>query len=84
MLPTSRVHFIPAGKAPQRGADAVKVGYAQLPWSFCTKARGCLMRIATRTGASPAVGSIDTCRGFHLSHSFDERINAAVNCKFLR
>jgi hypothetical protein len=24
MLPTSRVHFFPAGKAPQRGADAVK------------------------------------------------------------
>jgi hypothetical protein len=28
MLLTSRVDFIPAGKAPQRGADAVKVGYA--------------------------------------------------------
>jgi hypothetical protein len=27
MLPTKRVNFIPAGKAPQRGADAVKVGY---------------------------------------------------------
>jgi hypothetical protein len=27
MLPTSRVDFIPAGKAPQRGAAAVKVGY---------------------------------------------------------
>jgi hypothetical protein len=27
MLPRSRVHSIPAGKAPQRGADAVKVGY---------------------------------------------------------
>jgi hypothetical protein len=27
MLPTSRVHFIPAGKAPQRGADAVKASY---------------------------------------------------------
>jgi hypothetical protein len=26
MLLTSRVHFIPAGKAPQRGAEAVKVG----------------------------------------------------------
>jgi hypothetical protein len=24
MLPKSRVIFIPAGKAPQRGADAVK------------------------------------------------------------
>jgi hypothetical protein len=24
MLPTSRVNFIPAGKAPRRGADAVK------------------------------------------------------------
>jgi hypothetical protein len=28
MLPTSCVHFIPAGKAPRSGADAVKVGYA--------------------------------------------------------
>jgi hypothetical protein len=26
MLPTPRVNAIPAGKAPQRGADAVKVG----------------------------------------------------------
>jgi hypothetical protein len=25
VLPTPRVDFIPAGKAPQRGADAVKV-----------------------------------------------------------
>jgi hypothetical protein len=30
MLPTSRVDFIPAGKAPQRGADAVKVCYLLL------------------------------------------------------
>jgi hypothetical protein len=27
MLRTSRVHVIPAGKAPQRGADAVKASY---------------------------------------------------------
>jgi hypothetical protein len=27
MLPRSSVHFIPAGKAPQRGADAVKACY---------------------------------------------------------
>jgi hypothetical protein len=27
MLPRSRVDFIPAGKAPQRGADAVKASY---------------------------------------------------------
>jgi hypothetical protein len=27
MLPTKSVHFIPAGKAPQRGADAVKACY---------------------------------------------------------
>jgi hypothetical protein len=27
MLPTLRVHSIPAGKAPQRGADAVKASY---------------------------------------------------------
>jgi hypothetical protein len=27
MLPRSRVNFIPAGKAPQRGADAVKASY---------------------------------------------------------
>jgi hypothetical protein len=27
MLPRLRVHSIPAGKAPPRGADAVKVGY---------------------------------------------------------
>jgi hypothetical protein len=26
MLPTTRVIFIPAGKAPRSGADAVKVG----------------------------------------------------------
>jgi hypothetical protein len=26
MLPGLRVHFVPAGKAPQRGAAAVKVG----------------------------------------------------------
>jgi hypothetical protein len=26
MLPTSRENFIPAGKAPRSGADAVKVG----------------------------------------------------------
>jgi hypothetical protein len=32
MLPTSRVHSIPAGKAPQRGADAVKASY--LPFRF--------------------------------------------------
>jgi hypothetical protein len=31
MLPRSRVHFIPAGKAPQRGADAVKACYLPLP-----------------------------------------------------
>ena len=29
MLPTQRVDFIPAGKAPQRGADAVKASYTQ-------------------------------------------------------
>jgi hypothetical protein len=28
MLPTQRAYFIPAGKAPLCGADAVKVGYA--------------------------------------------------------
>jgi hypothetical protein len=28
MLPRYRVDFIPAGKAPHRGAAAVKVGYA--------------------------------------------------------
>jgi hypothetical protein len=27
MLPTPRVHFIPAGKAPRSGADAVKACY---------------------------------------------------------
>jgi hypothetical protein len=27
MLRTSRVHVSPAGKAPQRGADAVKASY---------------------------------------------------------
>jgi hypothetical protein len=27
MLPRLRVHFIPAGKAPQRGAAAVKASY---------------------------------------------------------
>ena len=31
MLPTSSVNFIPAGKAPQRGADAVKASYLPLP-----------------------------------------------------
>jgi hypothetical protein len=31
MLPTSRVHVSPAGKAPQRGADAVKVSYLSSP-----------------------------------------------------
>jgi hypothetical protein len=27
VLPRSRVHFIPAGKAPHSGADAVKASY---------------------------------------------------------
>jgi hypothetical protein len=27
VLPTSRLNSIPAGKAPQRGADAVKASY---------------------------------------------------------
>jgi hypothetical protein len=31
VLPTPRVHFIPAGKAPQRGADAVKASYLSSP-----------------------------------------------------
>jgi hypothetical protein len=34
MLPRSSVDFIPAGKAPQRGADAVKVGYTPLKSAF--------------------------------------------------
>jgi hypothetical protein len=37
MLPRSRVHLIPAGKAPRSGADAVKASYLQ--WSVVSEGR---------------------------------------------
>jgi hypothetical protein len=44
MLLTKRVNSIPAGKAPQRGADAVKASYrpcsAVAAWAMRTGTRG--------------------------------------------
>ena len=49
MLQTSRGNFIPAGKAPQSGADAVKACYL-----LCDPLLG--MRVAERTAQRPCTG----------------------------
>jgi hypothetical protein len=41
MLPTKSVHFIPAGKAPLCGADAVKASYALAHRGNLFSLRGC-------------------------------------------
>jgi hypothetical protein len=52
VLPTSRVHVIPAGKAPQRGADAVKASYTPLGVA-------CFSAAADRW---PLVNLMESCR----------------------
>jgi hypothetical protein len=53
MLPTSRVDFIPAGKAPQRGADAVKASY--LPSECLREPRCAAARRDLRTTTKRAI-----------------------------
>jgi hypothetical protein len=72
MLPTSRVHFIPAGKAPQRGADAVKASYRTFaplrePPS-CNLVPTVLLVGMVETGGLPLAGRARRIRGQNGSY----------------